>query len=337
MESKASSVSYLVAAVVFFAIKIAGHFGAFSFMGDAAGYVVNSFIQIFALVVIPFFIYKLMTKHKTKKILTDFGFKKVNKKTVGYSFLIGVFAFTGVVVISLMWQNILALIGYQSIFGQGDAPANFWMLLVGVLTTAIMPAFCEEFLNRGMLLNNTKKFGIKRAIFISALLFALLHFNINQVFYAFLIGLLLGGLTIITKSIWPAIIIHFTNNFLSVILGYVGSEGVAQTSVDNVFNFLFGQNPFLTTLNIVVLIVISVVGIAWCTGKIWIIEKQTQVEDMLGDIAVRYKPYDNSELGLNPSAEMIAEQEKLKEAGVEIKQEAYDGEVFVKMAERAKY
>ena len=88
----------------------------------------------------------------------------------------------------------------------------------------MLPAFCEEFMHRGIVLQGIKHIGFKKAIVISALLFGLLHFNINQVAYAFVIGLILGFVAVVSKNIYPAMIIHFTNNFISVYLDFAFSN-----------------------------------------------------------------------------------------------------------------
>ena len=86
---------------------------------------------------------------------------------------------------------------------------------------AIIPAFCEEFLFRGLILDRLSRFGRAKAIFISALLFALMHQNIGQIFYTFILGLVLGYIVVESGSIWGAIVLHFVNNFTQVIMNAV--------------------------------------------------------------------------------------------------------------------
>ena len=86
---------------------------------------------------------------------------------------------------------------------------------------AIIPAFCEEFLFRGLILDRLSRFGRAKAIFISALLFALMHQNIGQILYTFILGLVLGYIVVESGSIWGAIVVHFVNNFTQVIINAV--------------------------------------------------------------------------------------------------------------------
>ena len=65
-------------------------------------------------------------------------------------------------------------------------------IVMAFVTTAIIPAFVEEFLFRGMILTNLRPYGRVTAIVGSAVLFGLMHQNIEQVFYATVAGLFLG-------------------------------------------------------------------------------------------------------------------------------------------------
>ena len=55
------------------------------------------------------------------------------------------------------------------------------------------------------------------AVVISAVSFGAVHIIPQQVFYATLLGLVLGLLAIRTRSIWPGLLFHLTFNAISVI------------------------------------------------------------------------------------------------------------------------
>ncbi len=90
-------------------------------------------------------------------------------------------------------------------------------ILMAFISTAVVPAVCEEFLYRGCVLSNLLPYGKTTAIIGSALLFALMHGNFAQFFYTFIAGLVLGAVYIETGSIWAPTFIHLFNNFYSVI------------------------------------------------------------------------------------------------------------------------
>lgn len=82
---------------------------------------------------------------------------------------------------------------------------------------AILPAIFEELLFRKAMLGMLSKYGNLLAILITSLCFGLMHQNITQGIFAFFMGIVLSFVTLKTKSIIPAMAIHFLNNFTAVI------------------------------------------------------------------------------------------------------------------------
>lgn len=100
--------------------------------------------------------------------------------------------------------------------------SNIWMNLI--LISIIGPIF-EEIFFRKMLIDRTIKYGGKISIFLSALLFGLFHGNLNQFFYAFLMGGFFAYLYIKTGKIIYPIVLHIIINLSgSVISLFVGSS-----------------------------------------------------------------------------------------------------------------
>lgn len=90
--------------------------------------------------------------------------------------------------------------------------------VLGIFCIALLAPWVEELLFRGVILQRLNR-GRKspwRGIVISALVFGLIHVNPAQVFFAFLMGLVLGWITVQTHSLVPAIVGHVLNNSLSV-------------------------------------------------------------------------------------------------------------------------
>ena len=70
-----------------------------------------------------------------------------------------------------------------------------------------------------------------QAMFMSALLFALMHMNFNQAAYAFVIGVLVVLLIEATGSIWSSIIVHIVINSQQVLMLYVLEDGLMDATV----------------------------------------------------------------------------------------------------------
>lgn len=89
-------------------------------------------------------------------------------------------------------------------------------IVLSFLTLAVIPAFVEEFLFRGLIQTNLRPFGRGVAIVGSAVIFGAMHQNIQQIFYATVAGLVLGYLYEETESIWCGVLLHLFNNGFSV-------------------------------------------------------------------------------------------------------------------------
>lgn len=66
-----------------------------------------------------------------------------------------------------------------------------------------------------------RKYGNGFAVLSISIVFGLLHGNVIQFVFAFLVGLILGYITVKTDSVVPAILVHALNNGMSVIVSIV--------------------------------------------------------------------------------------------------------------------
>lgn len=116
-------------------------------------------------------------------------------------------------------------------------PEGVFGFLLCVISTVIVPAFVEEFACRGIVLGSLRKYGDSFAIIVSAVLFGLMHGNFQQIPFAFLVGLVLGFVTVKSCSIWIAIAIHAFNNGFSVMFEYFLAN--TQSIIQNVIFIIF--------------------------------------------------------------------------------------------------
>ena len=102
-------------------------------------------------------------------------------------------------------------------------------VVIMYMTTALAPAFAEDFLFRGVIYGNLRPFGKTQAILISSVLFALMHQNIGQFFYTFVGGVAMALMYELTGNIWCSILYHMFNNELAVLTEvlYYGKFGDA--------------------------------------------------------------------------------------------------------------
>lgn len=90
-------------------------------------------------------------------------------------------------------------------------PGNMVMHL---LVIALLPALCEEIMFRGLILSAWERRGEKRALIVSALLFASLHGNVQGLPVHLVLGLVLGALVMGADSLYAGCLFHFIYNAL---------------------------------------------------------------------------------------------------------------------------
>lgn len=105
---------------------------------------------------------------------------------------------------------------------------------IAFLVIAVAPAVCEELVFRGVLYCGYRKSGVWVAVLLTAFLFGMMHMNLNQFFYAVVLGILFALVNEITGSILPSVFLHLYINGRSVVTLYLwvkqeGREGLQET------------------------------------------------------------------------------------------------------------
>ena len=107
-----------------------------------------------------------------------------------------------------------------------------------ILVFAVTPAICEEIAFRGFILSGLargNRLGI--AVIVSSLMFGIIHMIPQQAFNAALLGLILGLLAIHSRSLFPAIAFHLSNN------------AIATLHAKNGFGIESENSPFFTRID----------------------------------------------------------------------------------------
>ena len=93
----------------------------------------------------------------------------------------------------------------------------------------IFAPILEEFMFRKLFLDRLMVLGTRPAILISAVLFALPHLISQgpaQVFYTFVLGLSFAYVTVRTRKLWPAILLHSLSNLYCGIIAAVWPKDI---------------------------------------------------------------------------------------------------------------
>ncbi len=150
--------------------------------------------------------------------------KRPDAYSLGLTILAAVsFALASILLIGL-WMVFLQDVGI-TLPEQTDIPppAGALGLAWAVITAAVIPAFCEELLFRGLLLRFLRrKRGNRFAVLVSGLIFAVLHFSFQGFAPLLLIGWLLAALAMRYDGIWLPIVFHAAYNALVLVINTMG-------------------------------------------------------------------------------------------------------------------
>jgi len=179
----------------------------------------NSGILIteFVLIALPVLLYVIFKKGSIKLELRFNKLSFMNALLVTLIFVCGypVAVFVGVI------GNL-----FVSFFGkliQSPIPLaeNFSEYFVLLMIVAGSAGICEEILFRGLLMRGYEKLGKWPSIIFTAILFSMLHINIQNILGPLLLGIVLGYVVYTTNSIFAGMLGHFVNNAISVSISYV--------------------------------------------------------------------------------------------------------------------
>lgn len=129
--------------------------------------------------------------------------------------------------------------------------STFMSKLLFFVYISVMPAIFEELYIRKAVINFSKKYGNIFAVISSAILFAVLHLNISQSLFAFIMGVILGIVAIKSKSIIPTAIIHFLNNGYAALTLIFENNNIALVTINVLYIIMFTIGFILLVLYII--------------------------------------------------------------------------------------
>lgn len=191
------------------------------------------------------------------------------------------------VTLTLMWAgNIigLAITAFISFITPFDVSnpvqsminsSDIWLNLM--LISIIGPIF-EEIFFRKLLIDRTMKYGAKASILVSALLFGLFHGNLNQFFYAFLIGGFFAYVYIRTGKIKYTILLHIIVNLMGSVVSLFVVSGVEHITS----GFVQPLDIAIVVLYIMIIFASFLIGIIKLSGF-----KNVRIAELPGKIILR--------------------------------------------------
>ncbi len=113
-------------------------------------------------------------------------------------------------------------------FMRMDNPIDLW---INLFMIALLPALGEELLFRGVIQKYLSQIwkNIHIAVWLTAIIFSLLHFQFYGFIPRMILGAYMGYLLVYSKSIWVPILAHFINNGTAVVYYYYNQAELKTT------------------------------------------------------------------------------------------------------------
>ena len=147
-----------------------------------------------------------------------------------------------------------------------------------IVVMVILAPLVEEYVFRKQILDRTRKYGEKLAVFLSALTFGLFHLNLFQFFYTFGLGWLLAYIYMRTGRLRYPVLIHSIVNFVGSVvapwvLSLVDLDALAQMDPNATAEEIMTQyGDMLPGLAVYMLYVLILLGLS-ITGLVLLIVK----------------------------------------------------------------
>ncbi len=195
------------------AITIGTFVAQMIFGGGTESYMLCKIIGSLVAIPVVFTDYKqdlmLAGRYKQKEVIT-----KDTWINIGFVIVITLF-------LSVALNNLISMSPLVSMSQEyQDANNSFYGSTIGLelLGAALITPFLEELLHRGVVYGRLRRrMGMVPSVLISALVFAVLHFNIVQFVYAFLLGCVFAIFVEKSGRLYPAVLAHVVANGLAVI------------------------------------------------------------------------------------------------------------------------
>ncbi len=123
----------------------------------------------------------------------------------------------------IVWMQVLIWLGVDFLVPPDTAQKALdeagGSIVVTILLVGIAGPIAEEVFFRGFVLTGLlKRFGVRRALLFSSVLFGLFHLDPAAIVPTFALGLILGWVYLKTGSVWPAMFAHGLHNTVAVLI-----------------------------------------------------------------------------------------------------------------------
>lgn len=234
LEQVIGTVVLLFAAVIAMLVHVsvihdAGSFSLKTFISflnqsDNSDLINNIFyaLSYFSYMFIAFIIISAVLRQNPLKVIP---IKVRHSKLIFPAIVIGLFFSVIGELFSGYFGWLLQLVHLRIELPQFSFPNNTPALIVYFIEISVLAPICEEAIFRGMIMQNLRRYGNFFAVLVSSLMFGILHGNLEQTPFAFIVGIALGITVIETGSIFVSMLLHCCINTISIVFSAISCYG----------------------------------------------------------------------------------------------------------------
>ncbi len=240
-----SDIVYKAAEIILPSLAFSGKL----YVSEVSIEVINAIVYLFSLLV-PLFIHIAIVGIPVEKALP---FSSLKSDMAKGGVFIGLAMITVATYSTGWFYNVLRTFGIEATQPELYSPETPAGRIAYFISVVILPAFVEEMLLRGAVMQSLRPFGDTFALILSSVLFGMLHMNFVQMPYAFIMALCIGYFVMRSGSLWVGVIIHLINNGTATLLEFYTEDiGLAPSSaIDMVFDIIFIIMGFIALLVLV--------------------------------------------------------------------------------------
>jgi len=231
----------------------------------------------------------------------DLGFKKIKISTVLVTVLLGFFVNP-----VASFVNILSQFFVSNTMTQASDALTDGSTLVILFLSGIYAPVVEELVFRGVLDNRFGKYATPmKAALVSSLAFALMHLNVNQATYAFVLGFIFAIVNRASGSVITSMIIHIVVNTSNMALLFL-SQSVMSSQNQNLASAA-EEARANTTMMVIMAIVYFVLAVVFGSLGALLVHLIAKLEGRTDKLKAMFKKTVSEEVKDEASKEKICE------------------------------
>ncbi len=279
-----SIVMSLVITILFTIVASIIGMGFYEFTATQLG----RYLMVIAMSVAYLVLYFVYNKKNKVQNFSTLNLKtKVNPLVLVFSIVLAVACVFLFEPITSLILDGLSAIGFKV---EGDLTYQmdtWWRVILGIIAYALLPAFAEEVLFRGVVQKGyAGRCTAFCTIFMSTASFVIMHGSLQQFVYQIVLGIVLSSLAYYMGSVLYSMVFHFVNNLTVVVISLVGAPRYMEEGFYYLNKFWGYFLPFVFML----------VGAGLIVLLVWILR-------------IQYKKTNNTDVTIEGDNIIIEEQE----------------------------